>query len=109
MQNSHIFSRTREKRPIILKGEGIYLWDDNGTRFIDGSGGPCVVGIGHGVREIQEALISQMKKVSYVHSLHFSTNIVEKFAEKMNPVIDEQLKIHVIGKQKISGPYIPHA
>ena len=83
MINSHIFSRTREKRPIILKGEGIYLWDDNGTRFIDGSGGPCVVGIGHGVREIQEAIISQMKKVSYVHSLHFSTNIVEKFAEKI--------------------------
>ncbi len=83
MSESHIFWRTKKALSSLLKGEGIYLWDEKGNPYIDGSGGPCVVGIGHGVKEIQEALISQMERISYVHSLHFTTEIVHKFAEKL--------------------------
>ena len=37
--------------PCIVRGEGIYLYDENGKRFIDGSGGAIVVNLGHGQKE----------------------------------------------------------
>ena len=67
----------------ISRGEGIYLWDESGRRFIDGSSGPICVTIGHGVKEVEDAVRSQMEEVSYVHSSHFTTNSVIQCAEKL--------------------------
>ena len=50
---------------ICDHGEGIYLFDQNGKRYIDFSGGPHVVSIGHGNQRVREAMIAQMKKVSF--------------------------------------------
>ena len=52
---------------MIERAEGIYLYDSNGKRYIDGSGGSAAVtSIGHGVQEVIDAAVEQMKKVSYV-------------------------------------------
>jgi len=52
----HVFYRNLRKfYPTVSHGEGIYLYDTDGKRYIDGSGGAAVVSIGHGVREITEA------------------------------------------------------
>lgn len=91
---SHIFGRTdvKSKLPFIVKGKGIYLWDKDGNRYIDGSGGPVVVGIGHGVKEIQEAVASQMEKVSFVHSQLATTESIHLFAEKVANFAPPSLK-----------------
>jgi len=67
----------------MTKGEGIYLWSRDGHRFIDGSAGPICVNIGHGVKEVTEAVNRQMKEVSYVHSSHFTTKSVKDCADKL--------------------------
>lgn len=83
MSRSYIFSRGSEKLHEMVKGEGLYLWDKEGTRFIDGSAGPICVTIGHGVKEVADAVAKQMSEVSYVHSSHFSTRTVSDCAERL--------------------------
>jgi adenosylmethionine-8-amino-7-oxononanoate aminotransferase len=65
-------------------GEGIYLWDVDGNQYIDGSAGPICVNIGHGVKEVTEAVKSQMESISYVHSSHFITDSVLDCAQKLS-------------------------
>lgn len=67
----------------MVKGEGIYLWSKEGKRYIDGSSGPICVNIGHGVKEVTEAVRKQMEEVSYVHSGHLTTSSVKQCADKL--------------------------
>lgn len=59
--------------PIADRAEGIYLWDVNGKRYIDGCGGSSVVtSIGHGVKEVYKAMYRQAEKVSFVPAHAFA-------------------------------------
>jgi adenosylmethionine-8-amino-7-oxononanoate aminotransferase len=75
----------------MVKGEGIYLWSKEGKRYIDGSSGPICVNIGHGVKEVSDAVRKQMEQVSYVHSSHFTTSSVKKCADKLASLAPETL------------------
>jgi adenosylmethionine-8-amino-7-oxononanoate aminotransferase len=60
--------------PIIVRTEGVYVFDEHGRRYIDGSGGSSVVtSIGHGVAEIPEAMYEQAQKFSF-YPAHAFTN-----------------------------------
>lgn len=74
-------------RPMISHGEGIYLFDDNGKRYIDGSGGPLVVNVGHGRREIVEAMAKQAQAAAYVHALMFTSDVLETYAAELAKVV----------------------
>ena len=53
--------------PIAVKyGEGVYLYDYDGKRYIDFSSGLMNVNIGHGNQRVTDAVIRQMQEVSYV-------------------------------------------
>ena len=60
--------------PVAARGEGIYLYDQDGNRYIDGaSGSSVVVNIGHGVQSVVEAMYEQGKRVSFA-APHVFTN-----------------------------------
>jgi len=64
-----LFSWSKQKGidPIAVKrGEGVYLYDYDGKRYIDFSSGLMNVNIGHGNQRITEAVMRQMQEVSYV-------------------------------------------
>jgi adenosylmethionine-8-amino-7-oxononanoate aminotransferase len=50
---------------VIERGEGAYVWDDRGNRYIDGMAGLFVVQAGHGRVEIAEAASRQAAKLGY--------------------------------------------
>ena len=50
---------------VIERGEGAYVWDDRGNRYIDGLAGLFVVQAGHGRLEIAEAASRQAAKLGY--------------------------------------------
>lgn len=80
----HIFHRNLKKDyPVIERGEGIYLFDRQGKKYIDGAGGSAVVGIGHGVKEITAAMVRQAEKVSFAHSSQFTSQAALNLAEKL--------------------------
>lgn len=67
--------------PTIVRGEGIYLYDDEGRRYIDGSGGSAAVtAIGHGVPEVVAAVSEQVARLAYAPSHAFTTEAVEACA-----------------------------
>jgi len=64
-----LFSWSKQKgiAPIAVKyGEGVYLYDYDGRRYIDFSSGLMNVNIGHGNQRVTEAVMKQMQEVSYV-------------------------------------------
>ena len=50
---------------ICDRGEGVYLFDQDGKKYIDFSGGPMAVSIGHGDTRVRDAMVEQMNKVSF--------------------------------------------
>ena len=64
-----LFSWSKQKglNPIVVeRGEGVYLYDYNGKRYLDFSSGLMNVNIGHGNQRVTDAVVAQMQKVSYV-------------------------------------------
>ncbi len=81
---SHVFYRKLTRTyPRIVRGEGCYLYDDRGRRYLDGSGGAYVVNIGHGVSEIADALACQAATLAYVSGTVFTHDAVEEFAAEV--------------------------
>src|SRR6476620_1205760 len=64
-----LFSWSKQKNiaPIAVKyGEGVYLYDYDGKRYLDFSSGLMNVNIGHGNQRVTEAVMRQMQEISYV-------------------------------------------
>jgi len=64
-----LFSWSKQKgiAPIAVKyGEGVYLYDYDGKRYLDFSSGLMNVNIGHGNQRVTDAVMKQMQEVSYV-------------------------------------------
>jgi adenosylmethionine-8-amino-7-oxononanoate aminotransferase len=82
--SSHVLYRklTRDY-PRIVRGEGCYLFSDDGRRYLDGSGGAYVVNMGHGVREIADAVAGQASRIAYVNGTAFTHDAVEEFAGQL--------------------------
>ncbi|MEV5827013.1 aspartate aminotransferase family protein [Spirillospora sp. NPDC052242] len=51
--------------PVIVRGEGAYVWDDRGRRYLDGLAGLFAVQVGHGREELAEAAAAQTRKLAY--------------------------------------------
>ncbi|MBB4094419.1 aspartate aminotransferase family protein [Ochrobactrum pecoris] len=77
---SHLFYQSRLRRPLVDRAEGIYIWDQDGRRVIDGSSGAMVVNIGHGNRNVLDAMKEQMDRVTFAYRLHFENEPAEDLA-----------------------------
>jgi hypothetical protein len=77
------YRRLTRPYPRIVRGEGCYLYDDQGRRYLDGSGGAYVVNVGHGVSEIAEALACQAGTLAYVTGTAFTHDAVEELAAEI--------------------------
>jgi len=86
-QGNVFYRKMSRNYPCITRGEGIYLYDENGKRFIDGSGGAIVVNIGHGQKEIAQKAGEQMAQVGFVHGTQFTTRVMEEYAEALAGVL----------------------
>ena len=79
--------------PIIARAEGIYLWDSEGRRYIDGSGGSSVVtGIGHAVKEIPLAMARQAEDYSFYPAHVFSNAKLLELADLIAEIAPGELR-----------------
>lgn len=69
--------------PAAVRGEGVYLFDAEGKRYLDFAGSAVVNFIGHGVREISEAMAAQAAQVEFVHTSQFTTPVAEAYAQEL--------------------------
>lgn len=68
------------RRPRIARGEGIYMWDEAGRRYIDVSSGPIANNLGHGNRRVIEAMRAQAEKVAFAFPGQFESQANEDLA-----------------------------
>lgn len=83
--------------PLIVRGEGCWLFDDTGKRYLDAVGGAFVVNVGHGVREIADALARQAARVSYVNGTAFTHEAVEELAQLLTARSPAFTKAYFLG------------
>ena len=88
---SYLFYQTRNLRPFLDRGEGIYLFDENGKRYIDGSSGAMVSNIGHSNPRVLAKIKAQMDKATFGYRLHFRTHPSEDLAAKTVSLMPEGL------------------
>lgn len=77
----HVFYRDPSHAyPVADRAEGVFIWDASGKRYLDGSSGALVVNIGHGRREVVQAMVEQAGRVAYVHNGQFTNPAAEELA-----------------------------
>ncbi|MBV6495277.1 MAG: aspartate aminotransferase family protein [Acidobacteria bacterium] len=73
------------QEPIALvKGEGEYVWDTEGNRYLDAFGGVLTVSVGHANPDVNAAIIEQTKTLQHISAIyanHPQSDLAEKLAE----------------------------
>lgn len=68
----------------ITHGEGVYLFDDKGNKYLDASAGSAAVAnLGHGVQEFADTIREQVAKVAVIPTHAFSSEVVETYLKKL--------------------------
>jgi len=60
---------------VMVRGEGIYLWDSEGNKILDGMSGLWCVNVGYGRKSISEAVYRQMETLPFYNSFFNTTNV----------------------------------
>lgn len=69
--------------PQASKAEGSWIWDAQGKKYLDFSGGAFVNALGHGRHDLIQRIADRMKKLSYVNGWHFSSPQLEEYTSKI--------------------------
>jgi adenosylmethionine-8-amino-7-oxononanoate aminotransferase len=83
-RSTSLFSRNlRKQYPLAVRGEGCWIIDREGRRYLDASGQAAVVSIGHGVQEIGLAMAEQSGRIAFAHTTQFHSESAEKLAARV--------------------------
>lgn len=81
MSAEHVFHRSTSARlPLAVRGEGSFLIDANGRRYLDACGGAAVSCLGHGHPNIVAAIAEQAARLEYIHTGFFTSEAAEELA-----------------------------
>jgi len=82
--SGHVFGRNSNATlPVAVGGDGCYLIDADGRRYLDGSGGAAVSCLGHGHPAIGEAIRRQLDRVAFAHTGFFTSEPAESLADRL--------------------------
>jgi 4-aminobutyrate aminotransferase len=80
------------QEPVALvRGEGMYVWDDAGNRYLDCFGGVLTVSVGHANPKVNAAIIEQVKTLSHTSTL-YANKPQSDLAEKLAQITPGRLK-----------------
>lgn len=76
---------TYYQEPLALvRGEGMYVWDDRGDRYLDCFGGVLTVSVGHSNPKIVQAIVEQVQRLQHTSTLYANqpqSDLAEKIAQ----------------------------
>lgn len=81
MHSGNVFYRGELNRvyPIMERGEGVYIYDSEGNKYLDAMSGIAVVNLGYGTPEVVDAMAEQAKKLPFCFTVRFTTLICPPF------------------------------
>lgn len=75
MKESCVFHRRIDRpMPRAVKAEGVWIYDESGKKYLDASGGPICVNVGHGRAKVADAMAAQAIQLAYVHGPVFTSD-----------------------------------
>ena len=81
---NHVFHRhPLNAYPVAVRGEGAYLVDREGKRYLDASGGAAVSCLGHSDRTVIEAIKAQLDRLPFAHTSFFTNEPMEALADRL--------------------------
>ncbi|HSV54692.1 MAG TPA: aminotransferase class III-fold pyridoxal phosphate-dependent enzyme, partial [Burkholderiaceae bacterium] len=81
---THVFHRhLHHVPPTAVSGNGVYLTDASGKKYLDASGGAAVSCLGHGHPDVLAAMHAQIDKLAYAHTSFFTTEVAEQLAHQL--------------------------
>ena len=81
---SHVFHRhTSAHYPVAAKGDGVFIEDREGKRYLDASGGAAVSCLGHNNARVVDAIKSQLDAIPFAHTGFFTSEAAEALADRM--------------------------
>ncbi|MEO1494055.1 MAG: aspartate aminotransferase family protein [Pseudomonadota bacterium] len=81
---SHVFPRhCHAALPTVATGEGPYLIDTDGKRYLDACGGAAVSCLGHSPTPVLEAAKTQLDQIAWAHSSFFTSEPAERLADML--------------------------
>lgn len=81
---SHIFPRHfAQTMPTAARGEGVYIIDRDGKRYLDGSGGAAVSCLGHSDAKVAAAAKAQLDEIAFAHTGFFTSDAAEQLATRL--------------------------
>ncbi|MDD4990160.1 MAG: aminotransferase class III-fold pyridoxal phosphate-dependent enzyme [Candidatus Pacebacteria bacterium] len=84
--------RLNYQYPVIARGKGIYLFDKQGKKYIDATGGALVANLGHGLKEIANEIGKLAQRFSYLHGSQFTTQEMEDYAKELCAFVPQELR-----------------
>lgn len=75
--------RTDWMPPTAVKGEGVFIIDADGKRYLDASGGAAVSCLGHGHPKVIEAIKQQAETMAFAHTAFFTSDVGEELADRL--------------------------
>lgn len=89
----HISAYNEKNRPMVWEsGEGAWVTDHEGNRYLDGMSGLWAVNVGYGREELAKAAYDQIKKLAYVPMTQSHEPAI-KLAEKLNEMLEDDYQI----------------
>jgi adenosylmethionine-8-amino-7-oxononanoate aminotransferase len=84
MDQTRVFHRhLHHTPPRAVAGEGAWLIDSSGQRYLDASGGAAVSCLGHGHPDVLQAMHAQIDRLAYAHTSFFTTDVAETLADHL--------------------------
>jgi adenosylmethionine-8-amino-7-oxononanoate aminotransferase len=80
---AQVFRDFTKQYPVMVRGKGVYLYDQTGREYLDAVGGISVVNIGHGVQEVIDAMRAQAERVAFVHGGSFANEPAMALAQEL--------------------------
>ncbi|GLZ37054.1 aspartate aminotransferase family protein [Actinokineospora sp. NBRC 105648] len=80
---TRLSTHAQQQIPVITRGEGAHLWDNRGRRVLDGLSGLFVVQVGHGRRELADAMAAQAAELAYFPVWGYATPPAIQLAERL--------------------------
>ncbi|GGX45093.1 aminotransferase family protein [Saccharospirillum salsuginis] len=98
MPSNALFYLTRDDMPLVSHADGIYMWDTQGRRYIDGCSGAITCNIGHNHPRVKEAMVRQLDKVAFSYRTQFESQVALDLADRMVELTRGELdKVFFVG------------
>ncbi len=90
-QKPALFYQDSSRLPTVSHGEGIYLYDTDGKRYLDGCSGAISANLGHGNKRVIQAATQQLEKVAFAYRKQFENEPANELARTLVSLAPEEL------------------